>query len=92
MCYLENIEKHADFKKMSKSELAALGRERAKLQRNLLGKMFKESAPGFKLTSDANLNGGASNISSGMNMVHVNVRSWLGSAIIIKLPRGQMCK
>jgi len=35
--YLENIEKHPDFKKMSKSELAALGRERSKLQRNLLG-------------------------------------------------------
>ncbi len=35
--YLENIEKSPDFKKMSKSELAALGRERAKLQRNLSG-------------------------------------------------------
>ncbi len=35
--YLENIEKHSDFKKMSKSELASLGRERTKLQRNLSG-------------------------------------------------------
>jgi small subunit ribosomal protein S2 len=35
--YLENIEKSPDFKKMSKSELAGLGRERAKLQRNLAG-------------------------------------------------------
>lgn len=35
--YLENIERHPDFKKMSKSELAGLGRERAKLQRNLSG-------------------------------------------------------
>lgn len=35
--YLENIERHPDFKKMSKSELAGLGRERTKLQRNLSG-------------------------------------------------------
>lgn len=35
--YLEGIEKSPDFKKMSKKELAALGRERTKLQRNLEG-------------------------------------------------------
>jgi small subunit ribosomal protein S2 len=35
--YLENLDKSPDTKKMSKSELAALGRERAKLQRNLAG-------------------------------------------------------
>jgi small subunit ribosomal protein S2 len=35
--YLENLDKSPDMKKMSKSELAALGRERAKLQRNLAG-------------------------------------------------------
>jgi len=42
--YLEGIEKSPDFKKMSKKELAALGRERTKLQRNLEGirKMQKQ--------------------------------------------------
>lgn len=30
-----------------------------RMSRNLLGKAFKKEAPGFKLTSDANLNGGA---------------------------------
>ncbi|MEO0445474.1 MAG: 30S ribosomal protein S2 [Verrucomicrobiota bacterium] len=35
--YLEGIEKSPDFKKMGKKELAALGRERSKLQRNLNG-------------------------------------------------------
>jgi small subunit ribosomal protein S2 len=35
--YLDNIEKQPEFKSMSKSELAALGRERAKLLRNLSG-------------------------------------------------------
>ncbi|MGI8603001.1 MAG: 30S ribosomal protein S2 [Verrucomicrobiales bacterium] len=43
--YLENIEKSPDFKKMSKSELAALGRERAKLQRNLAGIRGMEKLP-----------------------------------------------
>ena len=37
MHYLEGIEKTPEFKKMSKKELAALGRERNKLQRNLNG-------------------------------------------------------
>lgn len=35
--YLEDIEKSPEFKKMSKKELAALGRERTKLFRNLAG-------------------------------------------------------
>jgi len=35
--YLETIEKQPEFKAMSKKELAALGRERTKLQRNLAG-------------------------------------------------------
>ncbi len=35
--YLEGIEKSPEFKKMGKKELAALGRERAKLIRNLQG-------------------------------------------------------
>jgi small subunit ribosomal protein S2 len=35
--YLEEIEKSPDYKKMSKKELAALGRERDKLLRNLQG-------------------------------------------------------
>jgi small subunit ribosomal protein S2 len=35
--YLETIENQPEFKQMSKKELAALGRERSKLQRNLSG-------------------------------------------------------
>ena len=35
--YLETIESQPEFKQMSKKELAALGRERSKLQRNLSG-------------------------------------------------------
>ena len=35
--YLETIESQPEYKQMSKKELAALGRERAKLQRNLSG-------------------------------------------------------
>ena len=37
MKYLETIEQQAEFKMMSKKELAALGREKAKLQRNISG-------------------------------------------------------
>lgn len=37
LSYLENIEKAPEFKSMSKKELAALDRERAKLARNLQG-------------------------------------------------------
>lgn len=43
--YLENIEKSAEFKRMSKSELASLGRERTKLQRNLSGIRGMERLP-----------------------------------------------
>jgi len=35
--YLENLENQPEYKQMSKKELAALGRERTKLQRNLSG-------------------------------------------------------
>ncbi|MEM7011363.1 MAG: 30S ribosomal protein S2 [Verrucomicrobiota bacterium] len=43
--YLEGLEKTPEFKKMSKKELAALGRERAKLQRNLNGIRKMEKYP-----------------------------------------------
>jgi small subunit ribosomal protein S2 len=43
--YLENIEKQPKFKNMSKKELAALGREREKLQRNLHGIRGMEKKP-----------------------------------------------
>lgn len=43
--YLEGLEKTPEFKKMSKKELAALGRERAKLQRNLNGVRKMEKYP-----------------------------------------------
>ena len=42
---LENIEKSPDFKKMSKKELASLGREREKLTRNLQGIRNMEGLP-----------------------------------------------
>ncbi len=43
--YLEGIERTPEFKKMSKKELASLGRERAKLQRNLNGIRKMEKYP-----------------------------------------------
>jgi small subunit ribosomal protein S2 len=43
--YLENIEKQPEFKAMSKKELAALGREREKLLRNLRGIRNLEKQP-----------------------------------------------
>jgi small subunit ribosomal protein S2 len=43
--YLENIEKQAEFKAMSKKELAALGREREKLLRNLRGVRDMDKKP-----------------------------------------------
>ena len=43
--YLEDIEKSAEFKAMSKKELAALGRERTKLFRNLDGIRDMEKLP-----------------------------------------------
>ena len=45
MQYLEDIEKSPIYKSMSKKELAALGRERAKLIRNLHGIREMESHP-----------------------------------------------
>lgn len=43
--YLETLEKTPEFKKMSKKELAALGRERTKLLRNLNGIRKMEKYP-----------------------------------------------
>jgi len=43
--YLETIEKQPEFKAMSKKELAALGREREKLLRNLRGVRDMEKKP-----------------------------------------------
>ena len=43
--YLENIEKQPEFKSMSKKELAALGREREKLLRNLRGVRDMDKQP-----------------------------------------------
>ena len=43
--YLETIEKQPEFKAMSKKELAALGREREKLLRNLKGVRGMEQKP-----------------------------------------------
>jgi small subunit ribosomal protein S2 len=43
--YLENIEKQPEFKAMSKKELAALGREREKLLRNLRGVRDMDKKP-----------------------------------------------
>eukprot|EP00004_Rigifila_ramosa_P008325 TRINITY_DN19532_c0_g1_i1.p2 TRINITY_DN19532_c0_g1~~TRINITY_DN19532_c0_g1_i1.p2 ORF type:complete len:129 (+),score=27.26 TRINITY_DN19532_c0_g1_i1:1-387(+) len=43
--YLETIEKQPEYKAMSKKELAALGREREKLLRNLKGVRGLDSKP-----------------------------------------------
>jgi len=51
--YLENIEKQAEFKAMSKKELAALGRERAKLQRNLSGIREMDGPPDAMVVVDS---------------------------------------
>mgnify|MGYP000577186627 CR=1 FL=1 len=45
MKYLETIEKQPEFKSMSKKELAALGREREKLLRNLRGVRDMDKKP-----------------------------------------------
>ncbi len=45
LAYLEGIEKSPDYKKMSKKELASLGRERTKLLRNLAGVRTMEKYP-----------------------------------------------
>ena len=51
--YLEDIEKSPDFKKMSKKELSALGRERNKLFRNLRGVRDMEKLPAAMVIVDS---------------------------------------
>src|SRR5690606_21453396 len=51
--YLEGIEKSPDFKAMSKKELAALGRERAKLLRNLEGIRDMDGLPDALVVVDS---------------------------------------
>ena len=51
--YLEDIEKSPDFKKMSKKELSALGRERNKLLRNLRGIRDMEKLPAAMVIVDS---------------------------------------
>ena len=51
--YLETIEKQKEFKMMSKKELAALGRERAKLERNLSGIREMEGPPDAMVVIDS---------------------------------------
>jgi small subunit ribosomal protein S2 len=45
LAYLEGLDTSPDAKKMSKKELSALGRERAKLERNLKGVRGMDKAP-----------------------------------------------
>jgi small subunit ribosomal protein S2 len=51
--YLDNIEKKPEFKSMSKKELAALGREKAKLERNLKGVRAMDKYPDAVVIVDA---------------------------------------
>lgn len=51
--YLENIENQPEYKQMSKKELAALGRERAKLQRNLSGIRDMDGPPDAMVVVDS---------------------------------------
>ena len=51
--YLEDIEKSPDFKKMSKKELSALGREREKLLRNLRGVRDMDKLPAAMVIVDS---------------------------------------
>tara|TARA_R110002096_G_scaffold54517_18_gene140655 strand:- start:12102 stop:12791 length:690 start_codon:yes stop_codon:yes gene_type:complete len=51
--YLEGLERTPEFKKMSKKELASLGRERAKLQRNLNGIRKMEKYPDVLVIVDS---------------------------------------
>lgn len=53
--YLENLENQPEYKQMSKKELAALGRERAKLQRNLSGIREMEGPPDAMVVVDSSL-------------------------------------
>jgi small subunit ribosomal protein S2 len=51
--YIENIESKPEFKKMGKSELAAMERERQKLERNLKGVRAMEKQPDAVVVVDA---------------------------------------
>jgi small subunit ribosomal protein S2 len=51
--YLDNIEKKPEFKSMSKKELAALAREKLKLERNLKGVRAMEKKPDAVVIVDA---------------------------------------
>lgn len=51
--YLDNIEKKPEFKSMSKKELSALAREKAKLERNLKGVRGMEKKPDAVVIVDA---------------------------------------
>ena len=51
--YLDNIEKKPEFKSMSKKELAALGREKTKLERNLKGVRAMDKFPDAVVIVDA---------------------------------------
>ena len=51
--YLETIESQPEYKMMSKKELAALGRERSKLQRNLSGIRDMSSQPDAMVVVDS---------------------------------------
>jgi small subunit ribosomal protein S2 len=51
--YLDDIEKKPEFKMMSKKELAALGREKAKLERNLKGIRAMDKLPDAVVIVDA---------------------------------------
>ena len=51
--YLDNIEKKPEFKSMSKKELSALAREKAKLERNLKGVRAMEKKPDAVVIVDA---------------------------------------
>lgn len=51
--YLDNIEKKPEFKMMSKKELSALSREKAKLERNLKGVRAMDKLPDAVVIVDA---------------------------------------
>ncbi len=51
--YLEEIDKSPEFKQMSKKELASLGREREKLNRNLAGVRGMDNAPDAAVIVDS---------------------------------------
>ncbi|RYD37550.1 MAG: 30S ribosomal protein S2 [Verrucomicrobiaceae bacterium] len=55
--YLETIEQQPEFKMMSKKELAALGREKAKLQRNLSGIRELSGPPDIMVIVDSHREG-----------------------------------